>query len=231
MKIVFLGDSLTQGNYGANFVNKVAESIRGHHFINQGINGDTSLNLYRRVEKDVIAEKPDGVFIMIGINDAVTYSDPGSRFYYRWAKGVRGGQITPISFRENMRALLTKLRFAQIRVWVALPPAEHRPALVETLKTMNTYSAQLCAEMQIPVLDLLALLTPAEIPERPPTQALTSLETNMIRSLTLRGAGFERLRQARGYSYSFDGIHLTEDAAQRMAEAVVTFLHQNGVSG
>jgi lysophospholipase L1-like esterase len=55
--------------------------------------------------------------------------------------------------------------------------------------------------------------------------------TNLLRLLTLNSAGAERLREAGGYSYSFDGIHLTEDAAQKMAEAITTFLRQNGVSG
>jgi lysophospholipase L1-like esterase len=231
MKIVFFGDSLTQGTYGANYVNKVAAAMRGHHFINQGVNGDTSLNLYRRLEQDVIAQKPDAVFIMIGINDAVSFSEPKTRLYYRYIKGIRGGQITPIAFRENLRTVLTKLRFAQIKVWVVLPPVEYRPALVDTLREMNAMAAGVCAEMQIPVLDLMAKLTPVHVPERPTKKAFPDMIENLTRRVTLKGDGYDKLRDAGNFTYTFDGIHLTEDGAQQVADAVTAFLRNNGVSG
>src|SRR5690349_10506283 len=106
MKIIFFGDSLTEGSLGVGYVDKVAAALRGHHFINQGVNGDTSLNLYRRVQTDVIDERPDGVFIMIGANDAISSVDPAAQAYYRFRKRVPGGKLSPISFRENMRAIL-----------------------------------------------------------------------------------------------------------------------------
>lgn len=230
MKIIFFGDSLTQGTHGANYVNKVAAAMRGHHFINQGVNGDTSLNLYRRVDRDVIEQNPDGVFLMIGVNDAISHSDPGSRPYYRFAKGVRGGQITPIALRENLRAILTKLRFAQIRVWVALPPIEHRPAAVATLREMNQCASEVCRELNVPALDLMAKLTPQSVPERPPKQAL-STAFDALRALTLSAGSYENLRASGGYSYTFDGVHLTDAGAQRIADEVVSFLRTNGVAG
>ena len=226
MKIVFFGDSLTQGTLGANYVNKVAAALRGHHFINMGINGDTSLNLYRRVNRDVIAQQPDSVFIMIGINDATSYSEPGTRPYFRFNKRIRGGKMTPITFRENLRATLMKLQFAQINAWVALPPVEYRPEVVETLRQMNAAAAEICREMRVPTLDLMALLAPAEIPNRPPIGL-----KSYLRLLTMRPNSYERARLAGGYAYTFDGIHLTEDGAQRMADAIVAFLRDNGVTG
>src|SRR5262245_10973102 len=151
MKIVFFGDSLTQGTFGVSYVDKVAKLLRGHHFINTGVNGDTSLNLYKRVDKDVIEQQPDGVFIMIGINDAVTYSEPGANAYFRYLKRVPGGVVSPIAFRENLRAVLSKIQAAKIKVWVALPPVEYRPVLVDALRKMNAEAAKLCQEMNIPV--------------------------------------------------------------------------------
>lgn len=218
MKIVFLGDSLTQGTHGANYVNKVAAALGGHHFINEGVNGDTSLNLYRRLEKDVLAHQPDGVLIMIGINDALSYSEPGIRPYFRYIKRIRGGQITPISFRENMRAILTRLLFEQIRVWVVLPPVEYRPQTVTALKAMNASAAGLCAELNVPTLDLLRVMTPGAVPERPPIRLFPDMLLN-------------RLGAKKDFTYSFDGLHLTETGAQQMAGAISEFLHKHGVTG
>ena len=231
MKIIFFGDSLTQGTHGVGYVNKVAAALRGHHFINQGANGDTSLNLYRRIDRDVIDQNPDGVFMMIGINDAISHSDPGSRPYFRFVKGIRGGQITPIALRENIRAILTRLRFAQIRTWVALPPIEHRPAAVEALREMNQFTSEVCREMNVPTLDLMAKLTPETMPERPAKQLLGMTFASAIQSLTLNEDRYEQLRQDGGYSYTFDGIHLTDQGAQQIALAVAEFLRTNGLSG
>jgi lysophospholipase L1-like esterase len=220
MKIIFFGDSLTQGTYGISYVNKVARQLLGHHFVNQGANGDTSLNLYRRLDRDVIVEKPDGVFIMIGINDATSCSDPGARTYLRYFKQVRGGQVTPIALRENMRAILTKLRIAPIKTWVALPPIENRPESVAVLREMNQFTRDVCHEFNIPTLDLMAQLTPESVPERPAAQFLPAAFTSVFRALTLNTEGYERLRVAGNYHYSFDGIHLTEKGAQHIADAI-----------
>jgi lysophospholipase L1-like esterase len=229
MKIVFIGDSLTQGTYGANYVNKVAAALRGHHFINEGVNGDTSLNLYRRVNAHVIDHQPQGVFIMIGVNDAISYSEPGTRLYFRFIKRIRGGRMTPITFRENLRATLTRLQFAQIRTWVALPPVEYRPAVVDALRQVNAAAAEVCEELRIPALDLMAILTPEEIPNRPPMSTFSDLPRKLLGRLPLHSKANEGANA--GFTYTFDGIHLTEDGAQRMADAIVSFLRANGVSG
>jgi lysophospholipase L1-like esterase len=229
MKIVFFGDSLTQGTYGVNYVNKVAAQMPGHHFINEGVNGDTSLNLYKRVDADVLKHQPDGVLIMVGVNDAVTHAEPGSRLYYRFSKGIRGGQISPIALRENLRAIITKLRFAQIKVWIVLPPVESRPAVVAALRQMNDYAAELGREYQLPVLDLMEQMTPATIPNRPDIRAIPTMGRNLIRALTLKSSDYDRLREAGRYHYSFDGIHLTDSAAQTIADSITNFLRANGV--
>lgn len=227
MKIVFFGDSLTQGTLGVDYVDKVAKMLRGHHFVNSGVNGDTSLNLYRRIEQDVIAHQPDGVLILIGINDAMSYAEPGIRLYFRVMKRIAGGQVSPISFRENMRALITRLLADQVQVWVVLPPIESRPLAVETLRQMNDSATEVCREFDIPVLNLMNRLTPAQVPERPPFSLLKAASVNWRASVD----SYERFREAGGYTYTFDGIHLTEKGAQVFAEEITRFLRNHGVSG
>jgi lysophospholipase L1-like esterase len=226
MKIVFFGDSLTQGTFGASYVDKVAAAMRGHHFINQGVNGDTSLNLYRRVNQDVIDQKPDGVFVMIGVNDAISSVEPGAQLYFRFIKKVRGGQLSSVAFRENMRALLTKLVTARIKTWVALPPIEYNPAQVKALREMNSYTAEICRELSIPALDLMAKLTPLDIPNRPAV-GLSRYGNNLLVSLS--GHRYEERRSGGSFTYSFDGVHLTDAGAKQFADLIVPFLRANGV--
>lgn len=59
MKIVFLGDSITEGFH---------ELEKHQNVINLGVSGDKINNLIGRIE-DVIIENPDRLIIMIGIND------------------------------------------------------------------------------------------------------------------------------------------------------------------
>lgn len=228
MRLIFFGDSLTHGSYGVNFVDKVTAAFPKHQFTNAGVNGDTSLNLFRRVQDDVIERKPDGCFVMVGINDAVSYAEPGSRPYYRVAKGVKGGQISPIFFRENLRAIFSKLAYARIKTWVALPPIEYRPETVAALREMNDHARELCAEMNIPLLDIMSQLVPSTVPARAPIGVSYYRQSLMVNLLGGQKA-YEKLRAEGGYTYSFDGIHLTEAGASRTAESVIVFLKSGGL--
>lgn len=227
MRIVFFGDSLTAGTYGAGFVDKVAAALPAHTIINAGVNGDTTHNLLQRVGDDVIVHQPNGVFILVGINDATTHSEPGARPYYRLGKHVPEGILTPDDYRENLRAIFTRLAAAGIlRVWFALPPVEYRPALVRAVRQFNRLAAELCREMNIPTLDLFTPLVPGEVPGRSP---MGIAHFRKVATTKLTGNPYDRLRDAGGYSYTFDGIHLTEAGAGRFADLIVAFLREQGV--
>ena len=75
-RIVFLGDSITQGGVGPKgYVTLIKNTLAERHadlgieVIGAGISGNKVPDLQRRVEKDVIAKKPTVVVIYIGIND------------------------------------------------------------------------------------------------------------------------------------------------------------------
>lgn len=66
---VFFGDSLTRADYLEHgFVDILAERWRDVHVLNYGVNGDTAGDLLDRVD-EVVAERPDWVWLMIGTND------------------------------------------------------------------------------------------------------------------------------------------------------------------
>ena len=78
MKIVFLGDSLTWGGYGGDFVAEVDRRLPQHTIVNAGVGGNTVINLLNRLDS-VLDQEPDGVFVMVGGNDAISYSQPQTR--------------------------------------------------------------------------------------------------------------------------------------------------------
>lgn len=80
-KIVFVGDSITDAGrreaspYGAGYVNQARSLLMARYpelalrFVNRGVSGDTTRHLLDRWDRDVIAEQPDWLVLMIGIND------------------------------------------------------------------------------------------------------------------------------------------------------------------
>jgi lysophospholipase L1-like esterase len=75
-RIVFLGDSITAGGVGAKgYVTLIKNALNEKHkdldiqIIGKGISGNKVPDLQKRVDRDVISQKPTIVVIYIGIND------------------------------------------------------------------------------------------------------------------------------------------------------------------
>lgn len=68
-RVVFMGDSITQGWHLDN-------SFPGKPYINRGISGQTTPQMVLRFHQDVIALKPKAVIILAGINDIAGNTGP-----------------------------------------------------------------------------------------------------------------------------------------------------------
>src|SRR5262245_9331454 len=75
-RIVFLGDSITQGALGkAGYITIIKHHVNEKHadlgveIFGAGISGNKVPDLQKRLERDVLSKKPTLVFIYIGIND------------------------------------------------------------------------------------------------------------------------------------------------------------------
>ncbi len=221
MKIVFLGDSLTWGGYGGNFVAEIAHLLPDHTIINAGDGGDTVVNLLERVD-DILEKGPDGIFVMVGGNDAISYTQPETRRYYRRAKKIADGIVTPEVFAQNYRDLLTHIQLKHVLTWVGLPPIEYNPEVVSAVQQYNQLAAAAAKALNIPVLDLMTPFAPEEIPDRPPLNQET---INLIGERSKSGwSDFETERQRGGFTFTFDGLHLMPDTAPRVAKIIVEFL-------
>ena len=90
-KVVFIGDSITdcgrrdsQKPFGNGYVKMAIDLITARYperqieYINEGIGGNTVLNLHQRWTTDVIEHQPDWLSVKIGINDLhQTLGNPG----------------------------------------------------------------------------------------------------------------------------------------------------------
>lgn len=221
MKITFLGDSLTWGGYGGNFVAEVAQKLPDHTIVNAGDGGNTVINLLRRVD-DVLADEPDGIFVMVGGNDAISHVQPATRPYYEQVQKIPGGEVTPDQFAQTYRDLLTHIQMAHKLAWVGLPPAEHNPEVVAALRNYNRLAADIARSFNIDTLDLFTPFVPKTIPARSPLDLAT---INLIgKRIREKWSDFATEQQKGDYTFTFDGLHLTPESAVPVAELVVKFL-------
>jgi lysophospholipase L1-like esterase len=224
VRIVLLGDSLTWGGYGGNYVEPLRRLLPEHEFINAGVGGNTVINLLRRVERDVIAHQPDAALILVGGNDAVSYSQPKTRSYYRQGQNIPETFVSPEMFEAGYRDLLTALSGAHILPWVGLEPNEYNPTTVAALRQYNAIAARVAHSFSAPVLDLMDVLPPIDVPDRP------DLDIGFILTIGQREKrgwdDYAGARAAGGYTWSFDGLHPTPEGAGRIAEAIAAFIRQ-----
>ncbi len=216
-----MGDSLTWGKYGGDFVAQVAHLLPEHTITNAGVGGFTILNLLAGLD-DVLAAAPDLIFVMVGGNDALSSLFPALRPYYRQVHKVADGFVPPEVFARAYRDLLTRIQLAHVQAAVGLPPAEYNPEVAAIIEQYNNLAREAAASFNIPLLDVMARFKPAYIPERPP---LTMADINLIGARVRDNwDDYETEREQGGYSFTFDGLHLTPEAAHQLAIWIAEFL-------
>jgi lysophospholipase L1-like esterase len=153
-KIVFLGDSITQGGGEANgYITLLKKTLDdknkdlGIETINAGISGDKVPDLQRRVDKHVVAKKPNIVFIYIGINDVMHGRDDPT-------KGTSADK-----FESGLREVIGKITDAGAKVILCTPSVigEKKDSANKLDKQLDAYadiSRKIAKELKLPLCDL-----------------------------------------------------------------------------
>ena len=152
MKILFQGDSITDAgrdhrnyhNLGDGYPKYAAEHIREEYpdvdfeFINFGISGNRTSQLFDRIYTDCIAFQPDIVSILIGIND-IWHRHGGNKI-----------ATTDAQFALNYRCILERLKKETNAKIVILAPflldAPGKEHMREDLKTILPIVRELADE-------------------------------------------------------------------------------------
>ena len=113
MKILFQGDSITDGNryksnawdknhqIGHSYVYIITALLsmkypeKNYEFINKGISGNKTSDLLARWQTDTLDQKPNVLSILVGVNDCL-FASPAGR-----------SDISAAKYEENYRKLLT----------------------------------------------------------------------------------------------------------------------------
>lgn len=111
VEIVTLGDSITRGERPGvkpdeTFSALLERQLQGRGIAatvtNLGLGGEQTVQALARLERDVLARKPQFVTIMYGTNDSYIYP------------GKDKSRLTVDEYRENLKQLVTRLRAASI---------------------------------------------------------------------------------------------------------------------
>jgi lysophospholipase L1-like esterase len=153
-KIVFLGDSITQGGGGPKgYVTLVKNALAEKHkdlgieVVNSGISGNKVPDLQRRLQKDVLDKKPTLVVIYIGINDV----------WHGERDPARG--TTKDKFEEGLKEIIGKIMDAGARVVVCTPSVIGEKtgganSLDAKLDEYAEVSRKVAKETKVPLCDL-----------------------------------------------------------------------------
>jgi lysophospholipase L1-like esterase len=230
--IVFLGDSITEGKIGASYVERIRTQLQPDvRVINAGINGDTTVNMWRRIDRDVLPHQPSMVVVIAGLNDLGTaYALQPQRHYYRWLK-QNWIELTPTRFAASyQRLIITLQQRTNAQIVVATPTSltEQLDMPVQTL--INAYSAivwAVAARMHVPVIDTRAafLRAIAEDPRPGPDYRIEVAVQDMI-TVGLKQASYRELTHQRGYRLLCDGAHLADAGADLVATTMIPILRQ-----
>lgn len=154
-RIVFLGDSITQGgdSHDKGYVRLIRKRLAEKHpdlaleVIGAGISGNKVPDLQRRLDKDVIAKKPTIVVIYIGINDV-----------WHGEKDPSRGTM-PDTFTAGLKDVIGRCTAAGAKVVLCTPTLigekkEGANSLDQKLDQYSDLSRSLAKELKLPLCDL-----------------------------------------------------------------------------
>ena len=138
-KIAFLGDSITaqgNGNKTSGYVHLVMEGLKAQGLkdisaVPAGVSGHKSTQMLARLEKDVIAKKPQWMLLSCGVNDE--------------------------DYKKNITEIVDKAQAAGIKVMLltsTMITENSRDKKNVALKPYNDFLLELAKERNLPVADL-----------------------------------------------------------------------------
>lgn len=137
-KILFIGDSITDcgrrdasAPYGSGYMSLVRAFVDARYpelgltWENRGIGGNTTEHLLARWEQDAIAEQPDWLSVMIGINDV-----------WRTFDSAGAGAVSIEEYEANLRNLLQQVKDRTSARLIVADPFDIDPDRADPMRAM-----------------------------------------------------------------------------------------------
>jgi lysophospholipase L1-like esterase len=230
--IVFVGDSITHGRMGENYVDMLSERLDDRNFqiVNAGRNGELAWNVLQRVD-EIIQCKPDIITVMIGTNDAkggLTKKEQKS--YVKRMKLPRRPDHN--WFHENVLSLVetlkrnTNARIALVSIPILGEDCNH-PAFIQSSEYSRTIQeiAQKTSVTYLPfneeMIELLARHPSNSIPP------YENVDFGILKSMFKRylfGRSWDDISRNSGFELLTDHVHLNSKGAKIAADLIEEFI-------
>ncbi|RYY53775.1 MAG: hypothetical protein EOO09_16825 [Chitinophagaceae bacterium] len=242
MRVLFIGDSITNGSRGVSFTKLVRVSDRSLTIVNKGVNGEPLYNiadrLIRLLKKDAAF---DHIIIQAGINDLLLPELEKRGGLFKWSVGRERKHDTrplddPQKFRTLYTVLLKEIRhYSKAKVTlvnISRINEEASPQFLALQRSFNEVIADLAGQANYRLADVSGafeeiLSKQANTPYLCEGFWNTSL-FDWLRCLLPGGA--DKLAVKRGLRLTIDGVHLNSSGARIYAVAISGILREITVS-
>lgn len=212
--VVAAGSSSTQGTLGADWVGALRQrpEHRGYQSVNAGINGNTSADLRRRVDSDIVACHPAAVTILIGGNDVLN-------------------DVPLDRYRDNLGAIVDRVKSrtgARIALLSLVPIGEDLDAeLNRKVVAYNAVIKEIATHAEadyLPVHERLADLLRQRGGEPEPYDFSFLLAFGAAAQHYLFGQSWDEVARNGGRELHVDHIHLNDRGGAVITELVAQWL-------
>ena len=234
-RVAFLGASIIHGRVSAPIPQRVrvlmARAGAAIDVVNAGVNGDLAWNALQRAPA-VLRCAPTDVVVLVGSNDVM--GSLSARDARRYLAAKRLPQLPDAAFYErSLDALLCELQSAPgVRVAVCTLPflgEDLASAENQRVRAYNALVQQVATRRGVPVLDVYSALVGALEARGGKGRAAPLLGARLLLPILLREVGrcsFGTIGKIFGFKLLSDGIHLSESAADCVAELIAAWLRQ-----
>jgi len=225
MRILFLGDSITEGIPGVPYVPKIKKRFTESILINRGLGGDTVSSIFSRVVKMDDLDSFDQIVLFVGVNDIFgrmtkTYKILKILRKQRWAK-------CSSDFKEKYNSLVKHIQNKNSNIILISPLLigedinnKWNLDLYELRKAISDISNQ----NNLPYLDVYSSfvkhLSGKIINDYLPLKL--SVIYSDLKSL-IDSALVDQKSTERGLHLTLDGVHLNTVGADILSEAIIDY--------
>jgi lysophospholipase L1-like esterase len=231
---VCVGDSLTQGNMSANYVDMLAERCPDLTWVNAGVNAEVAYEVLQRLD-EIIRLQPDYVSILIGTNDANL-----ALIREQWQAQLKISQIpetlTVEGYRRNLTEIVQRLQ-AETEAKIALLslPTIGEESEHYAFQQAARYSGiiqEVAAELGVAYLPLNERMT-AYLEEHHADQKYpfekwdVAMAALSVKHLVLH-TGLDRISAEHGFVLHVDHLHLNTHGGEMIADLIEEFIDDTG---
>lgn len=220
VKIAFLGDSITYGQFSSDWVHNFQKELPDNsQIVNYGRNGffsDDIVQLLPEVEELT----PDIAFILIGTNDIFAQFSPEL-----YITSNKPDELGITAYRKNMEKIISHLEKSKI-VLISIPPMGESIDSKFNNKVMqyNNELRSLAVEYDAHFINFNERLLERLPRESSSSCSTTDIVTKMAQgqfNKKVLGQSWNDISQQFGHTFNIDCLHINDRATQILIQAIV----------